>query len=98
LAEGGGFEISLADTRNGAGHDVAVPARGAGWKQRRKQRPWIVVDTSADAPDCIRERFDDALAGEDAVSAQFSDRIAGYAKATFERFRKTRHTAQYFDP
>lgn len=35
---------------------------------------------------------------EDAISAQFSDRIPGYAKATFERFRKTRHTAQYFDP
>lgn len=35
---------------------------------------------------------------EDAVSAQFAGRIAGYAKATFERFRKTRHTAQYFDP
>lgn len=35
---------------------------------------------------------------EDAVSAQFADRIPGYAKATFERFRKTRHTAQYFDP
>src|SRR5215210_1990687 len=35
---------------------------------------------------------------EDAISAQFADRITGYAKATFERFRKTRHTAQYFDP
>lgn len=35
---------------------------------------------------------------EDAISAQFADRIAGYGRATFERFRKTRHTAQYFDP
>lgn len=35
---------------------------------------------------------------EDAVSAQFADRLPGYAKPTFERFRKTRHTAQYFDP
>ena len=35
---------------------------------------------------------------EDAISAQFAAQIAGYAKATFERFRKTRHTAQYFDP
>lgn len=35
---------------------------------------------------------------EDAVSAQFATRITGYAKATYERFRKTRHTAQYFDP
>ncbi len=35
---------------------------------------------------------------EDAVSAQFTDSVPGYAKATFERFRKTRHTAQYFDP
>ncbi len=35
---------------------------------------------------------------EDAVSAQFAGRIAEYAKATFERFRKTRHAAQYFDP
>lgn len=35
---------------------------------------------------------------EDAVAAQFSDRIPGYAKPIFERLRKTRHTAQYFDP
>lgn len=35
---------------------------------------------------------------EDAVAAQFSDRIPGFAKPTFERLRKTRHTAQYFDP
>lgn len=35
---------------------------------------------------------------EDAISAQFADRLPGYAKPTFERFRKTRHTAQYFDP
>lgn len=35
---------------------------------------------------------------EDAVAAQFSERIPGYAKPTFERLRKTRHTAQYFDP
>ncbi len=35
---------------------------------------------------------------EDAVAAQFSDRIPGYAKPTFERMRKTRHAAQYFDP
>lgn len=35
---------------------------------------------------------------EDAVAAQFSDRITGFAKPTFERLRKTRHTAQYFDP
>jgi uncharacterized protein (UPF0332 family) len=35
---------------------------------------------------------------EDAVAAQFGDRITQYAKPTFERIRKTRHTAQYFDP
>lgn len=35
---------------------------------------------------------------EDAIGAQFSDLILGFAKPTFERFRKTRHTAQYFDP
>lgn len=35
---------------------------------------------------------------EDAVAAQFAGRIPGYSKATYERFRKTRHTAQYFDP
>lgn len=35
---------------------------------------------------------------EDAVGAQFSELIPGFAKPTFERFRKTRHTAQYFDP
>lgn len=35
---------------------------------------------------------------EDAVSAQFSDEVPAYAKPTFERFRRTRHAAQYFDP
>jgi hypothetical protein len=35
---------------------------------------------------------------EDAVSAQFGGDIAAYAKPTFERLRRTRHTAQYFDP
>ncbi len=35
---------------------------------------------------------------EDAISAQFGDRIAAFAKPTFERMRRTRHTAQYFDP
>ncbi|HUB41663.1 MAG TPA: hypothetical protein VMA72_22690 [Streptosporangiaceae bacterium] len=35
---------------------------------------------------------------EDAVSAQFAEAIAAFAKPTFERFRRTRHTAQYFDP
>lgn len=35
---------------------------------------------------------------EDAVSAQFSGDIPPFAKPTFERFRRTRHSAQYFDP
>ena len=35
---------------------------------------------------------------EDAVSAQFGGDIAAYAKPTFERLRRTRHSAQYFDP
>lgn len=35
---------------------------------------------------------------EDAVSAQFSADIPAFAKPTFERFRRTRHSAQYFDP
>lgn len=35
---------------------------------------------------------------EDAVSAQFAGDITTYAKPTFERFRRTRHAAQYFDP
>lgn len=35
---------------------------------------------------------------EDAVAAQFGDQITQYAKPTFERIRKTRHAAQYFDP
>lgn len=38
------------------------------------------------------------LTVEDAVSAQFADDIEAFAKPTFERFRRTRHTAQYFDP
>ncbi|HEY6493031.1 MAG TPA: hypothetical protein VIZ43_07135, partial [Trebonia sp.] len=35
---------------------------------------------------------------EDAVSAQFSGRIHAFSKPYFERFRRTRHSAQYFDP
>lgn len=35
---------------------------------------------------------------EDGVSAQFSGEIGAFAKPTFERFRRMRHSAQYFDP
>jgi hypothetical protein len=35
---------------------------------------------------------------EDAVSAQSTLDIPAFAKPTFERFRRTRHSAQYFDP
>ena len=35
---------------------------------------------------------------EDSVSAQFSGGIEVFAKPTFERFRRLRHSAQYFDP
>jgi hypothetical protein len=35
---------------------------------------------------------------EDAVSAQFAAAIPAFTKPTFERFRHTRHAAQYLDP
>ena len=35
---------------------------------------------------------------EDAIGAQYSKQIPGFAKPTFERLRRTRHSAQYFDP
>ena len=38
------------------------------------------------------------MAVEDAVSAQFSSDIAAFAKPVFEQLRRTRHSAQYFDP
>jgi hypothetical protein len=38
------------------------------------------------------------MAVEDAVSAQFGAEIPAFAKPTFERFRRARHAAQYFDP
>ena len=38
------------------------------------------------------------MAVEDAVSAQFATDIPAFAKPTFERLRRTRHSAQYFDP
>jgi hypothetical protein len=38
------------------------------------------------------------MAAEDAVSAQFAADIPAFAKPTFERLRRTRHTALYFDP
>jgi hypothetical protein len=38
------------------------------------------------------------MAVEDAVSTQFGADIPAFVKPTFERLRRTRHTAQYFDP
>jgi hypothetical protein len=38
------------------------------------------------------------MAVEDAVAAQFAGDIPEFAKPTFERLRRTRHSAQYFDP
>ena len=38
------------------------------------------------------------MAVEDAVSAQFGAEIPAFTKPTFERFRRSRHAAQYFDP
>jgi hypothetical protein len=38
------------------------------------------------------------MAIEDAVSAQFGAAIPAFAKPTFERLRRARHSAQYFDP
>jgi hypothetical protein len=38
------------------------------------------------------------MAVEDAIAAQFAADIPEFAKPTFERFRRTRHSAQYFDP
>lgn len=38
------------------------------------------------------------MAVEDAVAAQFVADIPEFAKSTFERMRRTRHSAQYFDP
>ena|SRR5690242_18745387 len=38
------------------------------------------------------------MAVEDAVSAQFGTEVSAFAKPTFERFRRARHAAQYFDP
>jgi hypothetical protein len=38
------------------------------------------------------------MAVEDAVSAQFATDIRAFAKPTFERLRRTRHSVQYFDP
>ena len=38
------------------------------------------------------------MAVEDAISAQFAAEIPAFAKPIFERLRRTRHTAQYFDP
>jgi hypothetical protein len=35
---------------------------------------------------------------EDAVSAQFGKDIPAFTKPIFERLRRTRHAAQYFDP
>ena len=38
------------------------------------------------------------MAVEDAVSAQFGEEIPAFTKPTFERLRRSRHAAQYFDP
>lgn len=38
------------------------------------------------------------MAVEDAVSAQFKEDVPAFANPTFERLRRARHSAQYFDP
>jgi hypothetical protein len=38
------------------------------------------------------------MAVEDAVAAQFAADIPEFAKPIFEQFRRTRHSARYFDP
>ena len=38
------------------------------------------------------------MAVEDSVSAQFGAEIPAFTKPTFERLRRSRHAAQYFDP
>ena len=38
------------------------------------------------------------MAVEDAASAQFGAEIPAFTKPTFERLRRSRHAAQYFDP
>jgi hypothetical protein len=38
------------------------------------------------------------MAVEDAAAAQFAEKIPAFAKPMFERMRRTRHSAQYFDP
>jgi hypothetical protein len=38
------------------------------------------------------------MAVEDAVSAQFGAEIPAFTKPAFERLRRSRHAAQYFDP
>jgi len=35
---------------------------------------------------------------EDAISGQYARQIPCFAKPTFERLRRTRHSVQYFDP
>jgi hypothetical protein len=52
------------------------------------------------ARQCLRATGGDGShrAVEDAVSAQFAVDIPAFAKPTFERFRRTRNSAQYFDP
>ena len=48
----------------------------------------------------LRATGDDGshMAVEDAVAAQFAADIPEFAKPTFDQFRRTRHSAQYFDP
>jgi hypothetical protein len=38
------------------------------------------------------------MAVEGAVAAQFAADLPAFGKPTFERFRRARHSAQYFDP
>jgi hypothetical protein len=38
------------------------------------------------------------MAVEDAVSAQFGAEVPAFTKPAFERLRRSRHAAQYFDP
>ena len=58
--------------------------------------PHIIIEHSANLASLAD--IDAPMTADDSVSAQFTCKIDSFAKPTFERFRRTRHTAQYFDP
>lgn len=85
------IEVTAAAALNGGDIDGAYVAAYDGYRMAAESLLTLqgLRATSGDGSHAVVE---------DAVSAQFAKTIPAFARPLFERFRRTRHSAQYFDP